>query len=156
MCLVLGPGLVPPGGPHRRAGPWRGAAKMPPHGLVCVSGSRRGGNDAPGPSAGSGRRAPAGARPWQPRELPSVGVLLLSTLKHGLGKGRRGGTSVARCQSRFAWPSRSSLLLLLPAPSNALKSHFQARHRINLWALHIAGSAKQDVGSFFSLSLRLG
>lgn len=73
-----------------------------------------------------------------------------------LGKGKEGGTSVARCQSRFAWPSRSSLLLLLPAPSNALKSHFQARHRINLWALHIAGSAKQDVGSFFSLSLRLG
>lgn len=59
---------------------------------------------------------------------------------------------MAPCQSRFSWPSRSSLLLLLlllPAPSNALKSHFQARHRINLWALHIAGSAKQDVGSFF-------
>lgn len=74
-------------------------------------------------------------------------ALLLSTLKHGLG--RTGGGSVARCQSRFSWPSRSSLLLLLPAPSNALKSHFQARHRINLWALHIAGSAKQDVGSFF-------
>lgn len=79
--------------------------------------------------------------------------LLLSTLKHGFGRGL-----VARCQPQLACPSLSSFLLTPPAPApllHALKSHFQARRRINLWALHIAGSWKQDVGSFFSLSFSL-
>ena len=79
--------------------------------------------------------------------------LLLSTLKHGFGRGL-----MACCQPQLACPSLSSFLLTPPAPApllHALKSHFQARRRINLWALHIAGSWKQDVGSFFSLSFSL-
>jgi len=111
----------------------------------CVFKSRRSGSDARAHLRGERETRPS----WcEALAAPGAAVcwgLLPSTVEHGLG--RRGST--APCQSRFAWPSRSSLLLLLPAPSNALKSHFQARHRINLWALHIAGSAKQDVGSFF-------
>lgn len=70
--------------------------------------------------------------------------LLLSTLKHGLGGG--GGLPPAS----VSLPS-SFLLTHFPQPPlpHALKSHFQARRRINLWALHIAGSWKQDVGFFF-------
>lgn len=98
-----------------------------------------------GPSARGAGDAPQLVRgPGSPGSCRLLGFTAVY-IETRLGKGRAGG-SVARCQSRFAWPSRSSLL---PAPSNALKSHFQARHRINLWALHIAGSTKQDVGSFF-------
>lgn len=68
------------------------------------------------------------------------------------GGGGGGEELVAWCQPQLVWPPPSPPPpLTFPLPLNTLKSHFQARHRINLWALQFAGSPKQDVGFFFLL-----
>lgn len=102
------------------------------------------------------RCAAAGVRPWQAEALLSIGVYFC--LHWNMAWEGVGGLLPASVSLPFSFlfPPQP---LHPPAPlPHALKSHFQARRRINLWALHIAGSWKQDVGSFFflSFSLRLG
>lgn len=163
--------------PHARC--WqRGAPRALPAGLgeqlsaaTCAGGfqGRRGGSGRSRAHlqrgcARSWRRAAAGARPWQRARSCCLLGFTAVYVETWLGEGKRGDGGeggVRGVGGTVPVPVSLAFSFLSPPPPpprslHALKSHFQARHRINLWALHIAGSAKQDVGSFFSLSLRLG
>lgn len=94
------------------------------------------------------RCAAAGVRAWQAEALLSIGVYFC--LHWNMAWEGVGGLLPASVSLPFSFlfPPHYSPPTPTPLP-HALKSHFQARRRINLWALHIAGSWKQDVGSFF-------
>lgn len=99
------------------------------------------------------RCAAAGGRAWQAEALLSIGVYFC--LHWNMAWEGVGGLLPASVSLPFSFLF-PPLYTAPPTPlPHALKSHFQARRRINLWALHIAGSWKQDVGSFFFLFLSL-
>lgn len=134
--------------------------ERPPH--VCAISLKRksSGSDAVGNICTWGwveraRCAAAGVRPWQAEALLSIGVYFC--LHWNMAWEGVGGLLPASVSLPFSFLfPLSSSTPHPPAPlPHALKSHFQARRRINLWALHIAGSWKQDVGSFFFFFLSL-